>query len=85
MSRKISREEYEYMTIIKKFGRDYSWWDIPTYIRKREKDFEPIDKTVPYEKYMNNPSRNKGENRKQFMDRQAYVFSQRVAMGVEED
>ena len=78
-------KQKEYQSFIKKFGHNYSWWDIPAYIRKRDKMFEPIDKTAPYEDYMNNQKRNKRENSACYMERMTYNFDLRVRLGIEED
>ena len=78
-------KDREYQELIKKFGRNYSWWDIPAYIRKRDKLFKPVDKTAPYELYMTNPSRNEGESRDQYVARREYVYQKRVEAGLEED
>ena len=78
-------QDREYKSLVKKFGRNYSWWDIPAYIRERDKLFKPVDKTAPYELYMTNGDRNKGESWKQYYERERDVFSERVNAGLEED
>ena len=78
-------QDREYKSLVKKFGCNYSWWDIPAYIRERDEMFKPVDKTAPYELYMSNRGRNKGESWKQAWKRDRYNFDERVRLGIEED
>lgn len=55
--------------IIDKFGENYSYWDIPAYIRKRDGFPVPEDKTAPYWKSIRNPRRFKGESKENYLNR----------------
>lgn len=63
----------EESVIIKMFGQNYSYWDIPAYIRKRDEMPVPSDKTAPYWNVVRDNLRFDGESIDDYINRMSFV------------